>query len=301
MAFLNEIKHEICVSSPKAPCCRRSLLLGMLAARGRRNGDGQGVSLRLSDGAAATLAEKLIGEQFGRHALMRYGSHGGKTGTLSFESGTARRFTEELENGFFEAALPKRCHLCATYFLRGVFLASGRITDPAKAYHLELSLGERAVPFMAFLLGEYNIPFKYIQRRNEKLLYLKDSSLAEEFMTLLGINEAAFRFMNSKIEKQFRNEANRRTNCEAGNIARSVSAAQRVVKVIERLEKDKLLSSLPEELERVARARLENPEASLAQLASMITPPITKSGLNHRLQRVMEYAAAMGVHPTEEQ
>ena len=107
--------------------------------------------------------------------------------------------------------------------------------------------------------------------------------------------------MNSKIEKQFRNEANRRTNCEAGNIARSVSAAQRVVKVIERLEKDKLLSSLPEELERVARARLENPEASLAQLASMITPPITKSGLNHRLQRVMEYAAAMGVHPTEEQ
>jgi DNA-binding protein WhiA len=75
-------------------------------------------------------------------------------------------------------------------------------------------------------------------------------------------------------------------------------AAGRVVRVIERLAEDKLLSSLPEELESVARIRLENPEASLSQLASMTTPPITKSGLNHRLQKVMEYAARMGI--TEE-
>lgn len=298
MAFLNEIKREICDAPPKSPCCRRTMLLGMLAARGRESGDGQGVSLRLADASAAVLAEKLIGEQFGRQVVLSRGSHGGQIRMLSFESGVARRFMNELEGKFLTHPLAKQCPHCATYFLRGVFLVAGRITDPAKAYHLELSLDGRAAPFMAFLSAEYGISLKYTERRAEKLLYLKDSSVVEEFMTMLGINDAAFRFMNSKIEKQFRNEANRRTNCEAGNIARSVCAAQKVVRVIERLEADKLLSSLPEELESVARIRLENPEASLSQLASMTTPPITKSGLNHRLQRVMEYAARMGI--TEE-
>ena len=295
MAFLNEIKKEICEAPPKSPCCRRTMLLGMLAARGRCSDEGQGVALRLTDLSSACLAEKLISEQFGRQAVLSRGSHGGRIHQLSFESGVARRFMNELEGKLLTHPLAKQCASCATYFLRGVFLASGRITDPSKAYHLELSLDSRALPFADFLSSEYGLSFKYTERRAERILYLKDSSLVEEFMTMLGINDAAFRFMNSKIEKQFRNEANRRTNCEAGNIARSVCAAQRVVRVIERLEQDKLLSSLPEELESVARVRLENPEASLAQLASMTTPPITKSGLNHRLQKVVDYAARMGI------
>ncbi|MBO5653337.1 MAG: DNA-binding protein WhiA [Clostridia bacterium] len=300
MAFLNEIKNEICATPPKNSCCRRSLAFGMMAVRGRCEGDAQGVSLRLSDPSAATLAEKLISEQFGRQAVVGSGSHGGKTKTLRFESSAARRFVEEMDKGSATGLFQRQCPHCATYFLRGMFLGAGRITDPSKAYHLELSLENRARLLAGFLLEEYGTAFKYTERRAEKLLYLKDSSLVEEFMTMLGINEAAFRFMNSKIEKQFRNEANRRTNCEAGNIARSVSAAQKVVRVIERLEADKLLSSLPEELERVARARMENPEASLTQLASMLTPSITKSGLNHRLQRIMEYAAAMGIRLEED-
>ena len=300
MAFLNEIKKEISTSPPKSPCCRRTLLLGALAARGRGEEKGQAVSLRLADAYAAALLEKLIGEQFGRQAVASHGSHGGRAFTLSFESGVAHRFMDELEDKFLRRPLPKHCPHCASCFLRGVFLAAGRITDPSKAYHLEFSLDNRAKPFLDFLLREYSLPFKYTERRAERLLYLKDSSLVEEFMTLLGINEAAFRFMNSKIEKQFRNEANRRTNCEAGNIARSVSAALRVVRILERLEAEKLMSSLPEELEQVARVRLAHPEASLAQLAGMLTPPITKSGLNHRLTRIMEYAAAMGITPDDE-
>ncbi len=295
MAFLNEIKREICDAPPKAPCCRRTMLLGMLASRGKGSDEGQGVMLRLADASAAALAEKLIAEQFGRQTTESRGSHGGRIRILSFESGVARRFMNEVEGKFLTHPLAKQCPHCATYFLRGVFLASGRITDPAKAYHLELSLDGRAKPFKEFLSDEYGLSLKYTERRAERLLYLKDSSLVEEFMTMLGINDAAFRFMNSKIEKQFRNEANRRTNCESGNIARSVLAAGRIVRVIERLNEDKLLSSLPEELESVARIRLENPEASLSQLASMTTPPITKSGLNHRLQKVMEYAARMGI------
>ena len=107
-------------------------------------------------------------------------------------------------------------------------------------------------------------------------------------MTVLGINDAAFLLMNCKIEKQFRNEANRRTNCEAGNITRAVNAAARVLAVLRKMEEEVRLSSLPEELYDVAKLRLAYPEASLTQLASLTTPPLTKSGVNHRLQKIIE-------------
>ena len=109
-------------------------------------------------------------------------------------------------------------------------------------------------------------------------------------MTVLGINDAAFMLMNCKIEKQFRNEANRRTNCEAGNITRTVNAAAKILHVLREMKEKGTLSALPEELSVVAELRLANPEASLTQLAAMTTPPLTKSGVNHRLQKIMELA-----------
>ena len=128
------------------------------------------------------------------------------------------------------------------------------------------------------------------------MLYFKDSTVIEEIMTMLGVSVATFHLINSKIEKQFRNEANRRANCEAGNITRSVEAAARTLSVLRRLEEEKLLSSLPDELEQAARIRLAYPEKSLSELAFMMATTITKSGLNHRLRKVIEYAENLGIN-----
>ncbi len=296
MAFLTDIKNEICALPPKSPCCKRALLLGMLAARGCVD-DKETVILRLSDRSSSALAIKLIAEQFGRQAEQMPQKHGGRVHEVRFVSHSAAKFLSELENRFLNSPLPKQCSQCAFSFLKGLFLASGHITDPSKAYHLELSLGTRAEAMASFLEREYGLVPKIARRRNEVLLYWKDSGTMEEIMTMLGINDAAFAFMNSKIEKQFRNEANRRTNCEASNINRSVMAASRVVSVIEKLYQEKLLSSLPDELEEAAKLRYEHPEASLLQLAAMMTPPLTKSGLNHRLQKILDYAKRMGIEP----
>ena len=295
MAFLSDIKEEICACVPKSACCRRALLLGMLAARAGIADDGK-IVLRLTDASATELALHLIGEQFGRQAESLPQKHGGRVHMIVFESGVAAKFLSELETRFLSHALPKQCGGCAVSFLKGVFLSSGHITDPSKAYHLELSLGVHANAFCAFLEAEYGLKAKVAHRRNETLLYFKDSEVLEEIMTMLGINDAAFHFMNAKIEKQFRNEANRRTNCEASNINRSVEAASRIVFVIERLRDENLLSSLPDEIEEAARMRMEYPEVSLSQLAGMMTPPITKSGLNHRLQKILEYAKTLGIN-----
>lgn len=292
MAFLSDIKNELCAELPKGACCRKALLLGILTSKGEVSESL--IHLRIADRQVLSLVVHLIKEQLGRDAKELPRTHGGRARTLCFQSPAAKDFLLSLDEGL-DTARFMRCPGCSRAFLRGLFLAGGYITNPTKAYRLELSLGERAPMISDFLLKEFSLSAKLLRRREEVLLYYKDSTAIEEMMTLLGMGGATFHLMNSKIEKQFRNEANRRANCEAGNINRSVEAASRTTLVLRRLKEEKLLSSLPDELEDAAKIRLEHPEASLSQLAAMMTPPITKSGLNHRLKRIMEYAALLGV------
>lgn len=294
MPFLNEMKAELCSDMDKNVCCRRMVLFGILAARGKVEGKDT-VFLRLSDAGAAALALKLVSEQFGRQAEAIPQKHGGRLHTFVFHSFSAHKFITELDTRFLNRPLVRSCDHCAAAFLKGVFLAAGHITDPEKAYHLELSLGERAEAFLPLLEREYGFSMRLARRRNEQLLYSKDSALLEEFMAHLGLNDAVFRFINCKIEKQFRNEVNRRTNCEASNINRAVGASARVLSAITALEKENLLSSLSPELEQVARLRLANPEASLSQLAALSVPPLSKSGINHRLNKIVQCAEGFGV------
>lgn len=293
MTFLETIKNEIVEALPKHPCCRRNMLFGLLVARGEV-AEGGKILLRIPHRESATLALHLVKEQLGRTAQNIPSERGGRYFLISFESRTARAFLEDLSTRFLAHPMQKGCDGCASAFLKGLFLASGHISDPAKAYHLEFSLGERAEAMLPFIEREYGLSPRLSVRRNEKLLYFKDSSAIEDVMAVLGINEAAFLFMNKKIEKQFRNEANRRTNCEAGNITRSVNAAAKILTALRWLEAEGKLSSLSDELVEVARLRLSYPEASLSQLATITTPALTKSGVNHRLQKIMEFAEKQG-------
>ncbi len=293
MAFLSDIKSELCSATVKQPCCRRALLLGILLAKGEVRESK--IHLRLADSAVLALSVHLIKEQLGREAVLLPKAHGGRVSTLCFESAFVNDFLIS-----YEAALENkdflRCPNCLYALLKGLFLGAGYMTNPTKAYRVEFSLGARAEALSRFLERTLSLFPKMLRRREEMLLYFKDSTTIEEIMTMLGVSVATFHLMNSKIEKQFRNEANRRANCEAGNINRSVEAASRNLAILRRLDAEKLLSSLPDELEQAARIRLAYPEESLSSLAAMMSPPITKSGLNHRLKKVMEYAENLGIH-----
>ena len=292
MAFLSDIKNELCAASLKSACCRKALLFGILAAKGEVSD--RTVYLRLTDGEVLSLAVRLVKEQLGREANKLPKTHGGRVCTVAFQSNAAEGFLTHFEQMLADASF-LRCASCSRAFLRGLFLAGGYITNPTKAYRIELSLDTRAEAVSRFMESAFALCPKMAKRRQETLLYFKDSTAIEEIMTMLGVSGATFHLMNSKIEKQFRNEANRRANCEAGNINRSVEAASRTVFVLRRLQEERLLSSLPDELEDAAKIRLLHPEASLSQLAAMMTPPITKSGLNHRLKKIIEYASVLGI------
>ena len=109
-------------------------------------------------------------------------------------------------------------------------------------------------------------------------------------LTYLGNVKSVFDLMNAKIEREIRNSVNRSTNCVAGNISKSVSAAQNQIAAIAKIEGAGKLAMLPDELFDTAKLRMENPSASLAELARLHNPPISKSGLTHRISKIIEYS-----------
>ena len=180
---------------------------------------------------------------------------------------------------------------CKKAFLRGAFLSAGSITDPEKSYHLEIVCNtmEDAL-FMKELMGDLSLYPKITTRKKSYVVYVKDS---EQISLALGLMEATtslMKFENIRILKGMRNDVNRKVNCEAANINKTVLASLSQLEDI-RLIKDKMgLDKLTSNLEAVANARLKAPLASLDELGKMIEPQLTKSGVNHRLRKLSSIA-----------
>ena len=182
---------------------------------------------------------------------------------------------------------------CRAAFLRGAFLAGGSVTDPRKGYHLELATSHHSVSREVLaLMRELGQEPKAAQRKGNAVLYFKQSDRIEDFLTCLGAPVAAMEVMNAKLERDIRGKVNRRVNCDAANLDKAVEAAMSQVEAIRRLEREGVLTALPDKLREVAALRLAHPEDTLSQLAERCDPPITKSALNHRLRKLVELGRA---------
>ncbi len=287
MSYSQNIKDTLAALPLTKVCCKKAAMTGLLAAKGRLL-DGE-VALTLSHEPTLLLAEKWIREQFGRTARRVKNPHGAGACTLLFSSESAKKLLLSIEYTPIEGIQAVSCSECAHALLRGVFLASGRVADPEKQYHMEFSLGERR-HIVAPFFSRMGYPAKECDRRKERLLYYKDNAVIGEILAFVGASHASFDFINAMIERQYRGEASRRANCETRNITRAVEASLRQLEVIEALSEAGLLSSLPPHLAETARYRLENRDLSLSQLAAAMVPPLTKSGLNHRLEKIVSLA-----------
>ena len=178
---------------------------------------------------------------------------------------------------------------CRTAFLRGAFLAGGSVTDPEKGYHLELATSHynvsRETPA---LMQEAGFTIKSTTRNSNYILYFKQSDHIEDFLTAIGAPVAAMEVMNAKVEKNLRGSVNRRVNCDAANLDKVVAAAQEQIEAIRILQERGSLTGLPDKLREAASLRTDHPELTLAQLAELCDPPVTKSCLNHRLRKLVE-------------
>lgn len=174
-------------------------------------------------------------------------------------------------------------------YIIGVFLGTGILTDPHRGYHLEFRFDrEEMRKSFADLLQQYELEAKYFQRGDKPSLYFKSSEAISDFLKIIGATEEALAFENMRILKDMKNEIQRKVNCETANITKTVVASKRLVECIELIQRERGLSSLPEALREVAQLRWEEPDLSLKEIGERLDPPISKSGVNHRLERLLK-------------
>ena len=179
-------------------------------------------------------------------------------------------------------------------FIRGIFMGSGSINNPNNTYHLEIILKkESVVDYVCQTLEEYDIQVKTLKRKKGYSIYLKDGEEISKFLAFIGANSSVLKFEEIRVVKETRNNINRIVNCETANLNKTINAAVEQINAINKIiEKDRL-NDLTEKEKEIAILRIENPEASLIELGKMLDTPIGKSGVNHRLKRIIEFAMSI--------
>lgn len=180
---------------------------------------------------------------------------------------------------------------CKRAFIRGAFLSSGSISDPEKFYHFEIVCAaiEKAVQLQN-IIQTFDIDAKIVERKKHFVVYIKEGSQIVDILNVMEAHVALMDLENVRILKDMRNTVNRKVNCETANINKTVSAAVKQIEDIRYIRDTIGLSKLADGLEEIAELRLEQPEATLKELGTMLDPPVGKSGVNHRLRKLSEIA-----------
>lgn len=307
MSFASDCKEELCKIENKRACCLKAECYGLLLFSkcfslrdAQMICENSAVARRITEAAAvsagvyAEMRAQLHRKNAGAYAIAIPGEDARRQMVTSFgHTGREISLRIRMEN------LLKDC--CTAAFLRGVFLVCGTVTDPQKEYHLEfvtpyLHLAEDLVAVLQSVKAAQLSP-SVARRKNSYIVYLKESGAIEDFLTLIGAVNGAMELMQIKMYKETYNNLNRVSNCETANLDKTFSAASRQIAAIALISDKVGLDELPEDLREAALLRLHNPEMSLREMSERLS--ISRSGVNHRLRRILEYAETLG-SPEEE-
>ncbi|MCI8514322.1 MAG: DNA-binding protein WhiA [Lachnospiraceae bacterium] len=180
---------------------------------------------------------------------------------------------------------------CRRAFIRGAYLAGGSMSDPRKSYHFEIvCLDRKKAEQLKGMLASFRVEGRIVERKKYYVLYVKEAEEISEVLNIMEAHVSMMEFENIRIMKELRSHVNRKVNCEAANIHKTVSAAAGQLADIRYIAEKKGLGILPESLLQVARTRLDYPDATLKELGDLLDPPVGKSGVNHRLRKLKEIA-----------
>lgn len=180
---------------------------------------------------------------------------------------------------------------CKRAFVRGAFLCAGSISDPEKFYHFEIVCSSKAKATQLMeLIQSFEVDAKIVKRKKYYVVYVKEGAQIVELLGLMGAGVSLMNLENVRILKDMRNTVNRKVNCETANINKTVNAAVNQVEDILYIRDTAGLHTLPENLEETALLRLEYPQASLKELGTLLSTPVGKSGMNHRLRKICSIA-----------
>ncbi len=180
---------------------------------------------------------------------------------------------------------------CKRAFLRGCFLAGGSISDPEKAYHLEIVAGSKEkAALLVETAGYFELEAKSVQRRGLYVFYIKEGAQIVDMLNVMGAHNCLMELESIRVVKEVRNSVNRKVNCETANLNKTVNAAVKQIEDIRYINETIGLDKLPEGLEEIASVRLANPDMPLKDLGERLSSPLGKSGVNHRLRKISQIA-----------
>lgn len=183
---------------------------------------------------------------------------------------------------------------CKRAFLRGVFLAAGSISDPKKSYHMEVVCDDEIIATkISDLINSYDLNSKVIKRKKSYVTYLKEGAQIADVFAAMDASRSLFHFEDIRSIKDMKNQVNRKVNCETANLNKTIAAALKIIDDIKYIDETVGIDYLEPGLEELAKLRYENTDVSLAELGSMLSSPIGKSGVNHRLKKISEVAARL--------
>ncbi len=291
MSFCQDTKKEL-IAVTEPPCCRGAKLYAALLLSGKI--DSRALTVHTESRAVCEYICQAVHEIFFIDPQVQTTQ---KTNGQFFRLVIAptdalyRRFTIDPHNPYMKIqADVRQKSCCRRAFLRGAFLGAGQMTDPVRAYNLEFAVSKQHLAEgLAAVLTQSGYPPGIVRRAGKTVLYYHASEHIEDLLTLMGAPDSAFALMNIKIEKDVRNNINRRGNCDLANAEKQAEAAVAQLRDIEALTRAGKLPSLPPQLRELAVLRRDNPELSLQELGNLCDPPISKSSVTRRFTRLREY------------
>ena len=290
MSFCSDVKNELINIRPSA-CCKPSYIYGFMLFG--RSFSIKRISLQTGNEKVAKEYADIIKYTYKAQVDITVGGTVRPTYKAEVKSESDRlKILAMIDFGISETVIDRSLFVrecCLPSFIRGAFLACGNINDPEKEYRAEFSVkNETLADDFNSLLLSLGIVMKKTTRSKVTVLYTKDSGMIEDLLTIMGDTARTLDMMDTKIMKSVKNNINRARNCDNANISKTVEASIKQRTAIEFLEKTDRLYSLPQELLEVALLRRDNPEATLKELCKISQTPISLSGMNHRLKRIME-------------
>ena len=303
MSFSSQVKQELLRVQPEKHCCMLAELSALTQAAGSLRLSGGGKVQVVYETENPALAKRIFlllkrrmeitpALEFKRHKRLG----GRRVSVLTVSEGDSRRLLIALRmmqegeggpvfRGVPRAAMTRRC--CRAAFVRAAFLGAGSVSDPDTDYHLEFTSSGSKAETLLKALEKSGIEAHTVKRRGSDVVYIRRGDDVVSCLALMGAHSALMDMENVRIRRDGRNQANRARNCDEANLKKQLSAGERQRRAIVAYSLGHGLGGLSGDLQEIARIRMLNPDVSLEELGKMLSPPIGKSGANHRLRRLM--------------
>ena len=306
MSFTRDVKTELVAIPITRECCARAELAALTRGASFLSlSGGKGLSLNYRTenpavlrrillllrftGATQDKPQLLLRKRFGVHRLYLLALSQPDSRRVLLAQGMLVEDDQWEEQFRTPSRQVTRRGCCRRAYVRGAFLASGFIAEPRRSYHAEWVLpDESAARHLQRVLSHLGLAGRIHRRRGQGILYLKDGDEVSALLKLMEASRAVLSFENDRAEKSLKADVTRAFNCDQGNLGRQLDAAGQQIAAIEAISLKSGLTSLPPALEALARLRLANPEKSLEELGQMLSPPISKSGVQHRMRRLIK-------------